>query len=192
VEQLQQWIAEGRANGQTLARVDDGPWKPLSTFPEFAPALRAAPRGVPPRQPGWPSGVAGTRESAWQQLSGPAIGLIITGALGLISAVASLAFNILGAGLGASGMGGNPEIERLIRTFSGTLGMFMKVSGILISIFLLYGGLKMKKLENYTASLLASIIAMIPCLSPCCLIGLPVGIWALIVLNRPEVKSHFQ
>jgi hypothetical protein len=38
-EQLWQWISEGRANGQTLARFNDGPLKPLSTYPEFAAAL---------------------------------------------------------------------------------------------------------------------------------------------------------
>jgi hypothetical protein len=37
----------------------------------------------------------------------------------------------------------------------------------------------------------ASIIAMIPCVSPCCLLGLPIGIWALVVLMKPEVKSAF-
>ncbi len=34
--------------------------------------------------------------------------------------------------------------------------------------------------------------AMIPCVSPCCLLGLPLGIWALIVLVKPEVKAAFQ
>jgi len=51
--------------------------------------------------------------------------------------------------------------------------------------------LKMKKLENYGLAMTASILAMIPCLSPCCLIGLPIGIWAVVVLSKPEVKSAF-
>jgi hypothetical protein len=33
-EQLRQWIVEGRANGQTLAKLDDAPWGPLSSFPD--------------------------------------------------------------------------------------------------------------------------------------------------------------
>jgi hypothetical protein len=37
----------------------------------------------------------------------------------------------------------------------------------------------------------ASIVAMIPCVSPCCCIGLPVGIWALVVLSKGDVKDHF-
>jgi hypothetical protein len=49
----------------------------------------------------------------------------------------------------------------------------------------------MKKLESYGLAMAASIIAMIPCVSPCCLLGLPIGIWALVVLMKPEVKSAF-
>ena len=41
---LNQWITEGRANGQTMTRLDGSQeWKPLATFSEFAPALVAAP-----------------------------------------------------------------------------------------------------------------------------------------------------
>jgi hypothetical protein len=43
-EDVAQWIAEGRADGQTYARVQpDGEWKPLSAFAEFAAALAASP-----------------------------------------------------------------------------------------------------------------------------------------------------
>jgi hypothetical protein len=37
----------------------------------------------------------------------------------------------------------------------------------------------------------AAILAMVPCLTPCCFLGLPVGIWALVVLNRAKIKSEF-
>ncbi len=46
--EVRSWISEGRANGQTLARFEDGPWKPLSSFPEFVGSLGAA---VPPGPP---------------------------------------------------------------------------------------------------------------------------------------------
>ena len=47
-DEVRAWIAEGRANGQTLARFEGGPWKPLSTFPEFVGSLGAAPQSAPP------------------------------------------------------------------------------------------------------------------------------------------------
>jgi len=43
-EQLRAWIAENRANAQTLAQAEDAPeWKPLSSFAEFAAELKSWP-----------------------------------------------------------------------------------------------------------------------------------------------------
>lgn len=53
-DQVREWIATGRANGQTLANFEGSAWKPLSTFPEFADALRTAlPPTLPPQAPGY-------------------------------------------------------------------------------------------------------------------------------------------
>ena len=41
--QIRQWIAQGRANGQTKMQAAGSPdWKPLAEFPEFAEALQPA------------------------------------------------------------------------------------------------------------------------------------------------------
>jgi hypothetical protein len=56
-DQIREWIATGRANGQTLASFEGSPWKPLSTYPEFADALRVA--SPPPLAP--PPGVYSTQ-----------------------------------------------------------------------------------------------------------------------------------
>jgi hypothetical protein len=49
----------------------------------------------------------------------------------------------------------------------------------------------MQQLTSHGLAMAAAIIAMIPCFSPCCVLGLPFGIWALVVLSKPEVKSQF-
>lgn len=38
--QLREWIAQNRANANTIVSFQGGPWKPLSTFPEFSDLLR--------------------------------------------------------------------------------------------------------------------------------------------------------
>jgi hypothetical protein len=55
----------------------------------------------------------------------------------------------------------------------------------------LIGAAKMQSLRSFEFAFAAAILAMIPCLTPCCVLGLPFGIWALVVLNKPEVKSQF-
>ena len=53
VEQLRQWIAEGRANAQTQAQAEGSTeWKPLGQFPEFATSF--PPPAVPPSVGGPP------------------------------------------------------------------------------------------------------------------------------------------
>jgi uncharacterized membrane protein len=48
-DELRQWIAEGRLNGQTPAQAEGATeWKPLSQFQEFAEALGAAPTPAGP------------------------------------------------------------------------------------------------------------------------------------------------
>ncbi len=46
-EQLRQWMAEGRVNGQTSVKAEGTTeWKPLAAFPEFADLLGATPAGT--------------------------------------------------------------------------------------------------------------------------------------------------
>jgi hypothetical protein len=59
-EQLRDWIAAGRANGQTMVqREGETDWKPLSSLAEFADALAGtpAPAQLPPAEPLATSGV---------------------------------------------------------------------------------------------------------------------------------------
>lgn len=46
-ETVLEWIAQGRANAQTIARFQEGAWKPLGTFDEFKPALGIPPNATP-------------------------------------------------------------------------------------------------------------------------------------------------
>jgi hypothetical protein len=61
----------------------------------------------------------------------------------------------------------------------------------LAGIPIMVGALKMKRLESRRFALASSILAMIPRFSPAFLLGVPMGIWSLIVLTDPEVKAAF-
>ena len=195
IEQMRQWITEGRINAQTQAQaVGDTTWKSVSMFPEFAASFQASPPPLSPMGGAIPGADVGAR--AAQEVSGPAIGLMITAALGVLAALAGIAY-ILSGGMSMNTFnagGQNPDamrMMRMIQSSTGPMGIVVRIIGILACGFIFYGALKMKKLENYSLCMGASIIAMIPCISPCCLVGLPIGIWALVVLNKPEIKASF-
>jgi len=50
----------------------------------------------------------------------------------------------------------------------------------------------MKALRSYEFAMIAALLALLPCVTSCCLIGLPFGIWAIIILRRPTVKNQFK
>jgi hypothetical protein len=194
-DQLRQWIAEGRANAQTKILAEGTTeWKPLSEFPEFFPST-SAPGAMPPPPspaplPGMPTmqplGSYGYPGAA-DQVNGPAIGLIIVAIIGFLAQVFSLVWRLFFSAVAAA-QSNQPE---WVTMFSGTGAIIGSILGILSSILVLFGALKMKRLENFGLAMTVSIIAMIPCVSPCCLIGLPIGIWSLVILSKPEVKAAF-
>jgi hypothetical protein len=50
LEQLRQWVAEGRVNAQTKAWIEGTPnWKPLGDFPELVSVFPPPPPLAPPR-----------------------------------------------------------------------------------------------------------------------------------------------
>jgi len=107
--------------------------------------------------------------------------------------VLNLVFNALtlvGVDLGFR-QGGPPELQRWANLAGGGVGVLVNLIGIVVGVVILNGVAKMRALQNYQFAFATSILAMLPCVSPCCLLGLPFGIWALVVLGKPEVKSQF-
>jgi len=194
-DQIRQWIAEGRANAQTLARAEGADeLKPLSAFPEFAGALGIGTTTTPaPFRP------ADGREAALQAVKAPAVALIVTGGLNAVLAIWQFVrfLTLRSSWEQYPGLHEiqDPQVQKMLQTILhwayGPLGMVNNAFGLIVSALVLVGAIKMLELRGYKFAVTASILAMIPCFTPCCCIGLPFGIWALIVLNRPEVKSQF-
>ena len=69
--------------------------------------------------------------------------------------------------------------------------MVRGVLSLATSIVTFIAGWKMKSLESYVLALVGAACAILPFCSPCCCLSLPVGIWALVVLLKADVKSSF-
>ena len=194
-DQLRQWIAEGRANAQTKVLAEGTmDWKPLSEFPEFFPSTTApgatplppspAP-GIPTMQPLGGYGYSGAAD----QVTVPAIGLMVVSILQALLGAFMLVLNLIGASIFA--MSQAAQNQPFASLFSGTLGIINHILIILLAGFVLFSAIKMKRLENYGLAMAGSIVAMLPVSCPCCFGGLVFGIWSLIVLSKPEVKAVF-
>ncbi|HJV49193.1 MAG TPA: hypothetical protein VJ549_07970 [Geothrix sp.] len=132
----------------------------------------------------------GGRGAALDQLKAPSIALIITAALGIALQLFSLLGHMMGTAFPMA-MHGYGDNARVVQMMSGGLGMAAAILGIAVGVVVFLGALKMKEGRSYGFAMAASILAMVPCLSPCCCLGLPFGIWALVILVKPEVKGAF-
>ena len=126
-----------------------------------------------------------------RRLQMPASGLIIIGALNAMSGV------ILILGRIASLVNGperqiTDDARRLGYTTASIFFPLVSLISILAAPVIIYGGIQMLKARRYSTALLAAILAVIPLSSVCCIPGIPIGIWALIVLRDPEVKAVFE
>jgi hypothetical protein len=190
VEQIRHWIAEGRVNAHTQIQAEGASeWQPLSSFPEFADDLGAS-APVPPAISAAPS-VIGTREAALQAVRGPALALKITAILALVMAAVSLIIHLLiVVGVHIPVPQWNHTPAHTLSAAQASIYIIGDILGATLAVLVWIGASKMAALKHHGFALTASIIAMLPC-SICCIIGLPFGIWALVALNKPEVKSHF-
>jgi hypothetical protein len=192
-EDVCKWIAEGRLNAQSRAKAEgDVEFRPLSAFPEFAGAL-AAPDAPPPPLAGPGAGADAGRAAALSRVKGPAIALIITAGLGIAYYGFSGLFTLFtGGAMFHQEMPPElpPQFQAFIEGMRGPLAGAINLIIAAMNGFVLFGAIKLLRLQNHTVATIASVVAMLPC-QCCCLFGLPFGIWALVVLNKPEVKSQF-
>lgn len=56
---------------------------------------------------------------------------------------------------------------------------------------ILFGALSMRRGMRYRLAYTSAVLASLPFLSPFVFLGIPFGIWALIVLHRRDVKEAF-
>jgi hypothetical protein len=133
------------------------------------------------------------RTAALKLVKGPAIALIIVASLGVVYYGLSGLFTLFTGGMMFhQEMPPNipPQMRAFIQGMQGPLAGLISLVIAAVNGFVLFGAIKMLRLQSRGLAIAASIVAMLPC-QCCCLLGLPFGIWALVVLNKPEVKSQF-
>ena len=177
-ERRYQQASEVKSDLETIATTSGRAKVPPPPLP-ISPAL-ASP-GMPQPPASWAKPVA----PGSAMVTIPAVGLSVAGLLKLFSALTALAFfsHLRGSwleelmGPAASILPfGNP-------LFGWTTGLFKAIPALLM----IYGGVQMLQLRSYAWSIAASILGIVSC----SLLGFPMGIWALIVLTKPDVREAF-
>lgn len=72
------------------------------------------------------------------------------------------------------------------------VGGVLSIGYGVLNLLIAYGALSMRRGQRYKVALAAAVLASIPFFSLFIWLGIPFGIWALIVLRRPAVRAAFQ
>jgi hypothetical protein len=113
-----------------------------------------------------------------KQVQAPALGLIAAAVAQLIVCLSLFVFAI-------------PAIEREGGDMGGyvAVGSMASVSFI-AAMVVLSGAIHLLRLKRHLLVVVASVVAMVS--GPAAILGFPLGLWALLVLNRREVRQTFQ
>jgi tRNA A-37 threonylcarbamoyl transferase component Bud32 len=121
------------------------------------------------------------------RLNGPAAGLVITGLVLLIEGIFCLIYAIqLMKNYDMPILESMPGSGPLSPAFIALIGLV----GVLLAAVIFAGARKLVRLESYGLVRAAIILAMLP-FSYHCLLGFPVGLWALLVVTRRGVQTAF-
>ncbi|MBY0523994.1 MAG: hypothetical protein K2R98_11380 [Gemmataceae bacterium] len=138
----------------------------------------------------------GGSADAQQKVNAPALAMLITVAVWLVLDL--VLFFAAPAALGGlfkqlqdmQAKQGQP-VQQAPDLKQGPLDYALLALQIGAGVVIILGSIKMRQLQAYPLAVTASILSLIPQVSPCCCFTLPFGIWALVVLMKPEVKSAF-
>jgi hypothetical protein len=128
----------------------------------------------------------------------PGIAVLTVGILALLNGLfGGILFFAL---MGARGPGGQANFPGLGPGFpaGGPANpmqfMFQGLGSLIVGLcwggLVIAGGISIIRRKIYPLAMTGSIVGMVPC-NCCCVLGLPIGIWALVVLAKPEVKDAF-
>jgi predicted Ser/Thr protein kinase len=158
-----------------------GPTPPRAAANAGRPASAGFPTASkPPVRPGTVSPTADDRDQLRSVLAGPATGLLVAGLLNCGCFLLWLAIAIWGLTTGGERFAGGAEEALMVWLFAcGVVGGITVLAAI-----------KMKRLRWYGLVIAGVLLAMLP-ISPGALLGLPLGIWALIHLTPWATRNAF-
>jgi len=145
---------------------------------------------TPGQQSGYqpPPPMPGGTIVAKDAVAGPAIGMIVFAILGILIQIVAIGIRLVGIGF----MRTFQQDNEAWTWITGGLGLMLGLLSMAVAVVVIAGAVKMMKLESYPLAMTAAILSMIPCLSPCCLMAIPIGICSLVVLLNPNVKAAFR
>jgi hypothetical protein len=139
----------------------------------FGPPPGSGGFGQPPGAP-----APGGGGDALEKVKIPGLLLMIYGAIGILFALLNILYGVFLF----------IDTENVGNMIGPAGGGFL---AIICNALVIFGGSKMRKLQGYGLAITACVLAILPCTGWCCIFGLVVGIWGIVVLMKDDVKTSF-
>ncbi len=125
---------------------------------------------------------------ARSQVAGPSIALMVVSACTFLWYLFAFVMVIFAGGLSFLGGGAGDPGAMLGVGMGAAIYLFFALAAVVTFV----GALRMKSLKNYGLGVTSAVLAILPCTTYiCCMFTMPLGVWALVVLLKPEVKAEF-
>jgi hypothetical protein len=126
-------------------------------------------------------------EELERRVAPPAIAMLVVAALSTLVLGVSLVADPLRALCEACNVT-LPERHGLVVVIDVLWRLFM----LAVAAVVLIGSLQLLRRRSWIMGLVAAVLSIVPCIGPCCPLGIPVGAWALYVLLRPDVRQAME
>lgn len=128
-----------------------------------------------------------------QKLKVPSIGLLISGIFsGFFGAVALVSGLVRFSGMSGKENFPTEQAERF-GYFFATFGIYgIAAISLIVAPIIVFGAVRMMRGQSRGLAMTSAILSILPVTSCCFFISLIFGIWAIVVLIQPDVKTFFQ
>jgi hypothetical protein len=118
----------------------------------------------------------------------PAVAMIVAAVIGLAVTVFNFAYSfqepVIDPNL-------PPFWQDAMKGSTGPTASIVQAAFMLVNVLIIFGAAQMLRCRMWGLALMAAILSMINAGGCCCILGLPFGIWSVVVLSQPDVKQAF-
>lgn len=129
---------------------------------------------------------------ALERVKAPAVTLLVTSSVGIVMIFIGVVATVFQLTAAASDPSLSPREAGELVGYQSGMAIFRLIPAAVGNGFGIWAAQRMRRLEGHGTAIAASIVAIVPCTSGCCLLSAFAGIWCLVVLLDGQVKAAFQ
>lgn len=135
------------------------------------------------------AGPPGMRPPLGAKVMAPAIALLVVSVIGIGASLFNVAFSFSEPDIDPNAP---PFVQEMQKGSVGPMAAVIQGIFVLVNAFIIFGAVQMMRQKMRGVAIAASVVAMVNFGTCCCVLGIPVGIWSVIILLQDDVRAAFE